>query len=123
MSVCSIMKQFLAEPHVLVTRTSGHGLAEDVLQKLGVKRRIKLRLPHFSVLPKVISGTELLVILPSLKAENFCEMPLPKPLKKLELPFEVPAFEVTLHCHSRSLQSTAISWFFDQVKLTLGFNR
>lgn len=117
------MEQFLAEPHVLVTRTSGHGLAEDVLQKLGVKRRIKLRLPHFSVLPKVIPGTELLVILPSLIAENFCEMPLLKPLKKLELPFEVPAFEVTLHWHSRSLQSTALSWFFDQLKLTLGFTR
>jgi hypothetical protein len=43
------MENFLAEPHVLVTRTSGHGMAEDVLQKLGAKRRIKLRLPHFSM--------------------------------------------------------------------------
>jgi DNA-binding transcriptional LysR family regulator len=71
------MEQFLAEPHVLVTRTSGHGMAEDALHKLKVLRRIKLRLPHFSVLPKVIPGTELLVILPCQIAESFCEMPLP----------------------------------------------
>ena len=114
------MEQFLAEPHVLVTRTSGHGMAEDVLQKLGAKRRIKLRLPHFSVLPKVIPGTELLVILPSQIAESFCGMPLIKPLKTLELPFDVPAFEVTLHWHSRSIQSTALSWFIKQIQATLG---
>lgn len=113
------MPQFLAEPHVLVTRTSGHGMAEDVLQKLGAKRRIKLRLPHFSVLPKVIPGTELLVILPSQIAESFCEMPLSSPLKTLELPFQVPAFEVTLHWHTRSTQSTGLNWFFEQIKATL----
>lgn len=114
------MEQFLAEPHVLVTRTSGHGMAEDVLQQLGVKRRIKLRLPHFSVLPKVIPGTELLVILPSQIAESFCEMPLGKPLKILELPFDVPPFEVTLYWHSRSVQSTGLRWFFEQIQATLG---
>lgn len=114
------MEQFLAEPHVLVTRTSGHGMAEDVLQKLGVKRRIKLRIPHFSVLPKIIPGTELLVILPSQIADSFCEMPLTRPLKMLELPFDVPSFEVTLHWHSRSTQSTGLSWFFKQIQTTLG---
>ncbi|QDD87515.1 LysR family transcriptional regulator [Pseudomonas oryzihabitans] len=114
------MQQFLAEPHVQVTRTSGHGMAEEALQRLGVERRIKLRLPHFSVLPRLIPGTELLVILPSQIAESFCEMPLHGQLKTLELPFDVPAFEVTLHWHSRSNQSTALSWFLRQVRIGLG---
>lgn len=114
------MEQFLSEPHVLVTRTSGHGMAEDVLKNLGVKRRIKLRLPHFSVLPKLIPGTELLVILPSQIAKSFCEIPLSTPLKMLELPFDVPAFEVSLYWHSRSTQSTGLRWFFEQIQATLG---
>jgi DNA-binding transcriptional LysR family regulator len=114
------MVHFLAQPHVLVTRTSGHGIAEDVLQKLDDKRRIKLRLPHFSVLPKVIPGAELLVILRSQIAESFCEMPLTKPLITLELPLNVPAFEGTLHWHSRSIQSTGLSWFFEQIQATPG---
>ncbi|NNJ16956.1 LysR family transcriptional regulator [Pseudomonas putida CSV86] len=113
------MQQFLAEPHALVTRTSGHGMAEEALQRLGVERRIKLRLPHFSVLPRLIPGTEMLVILPSQIAESFCEMPLPRQLKTLELPFEVPAFEVSLHWHSRSTQSTALDWFLRQVQVSL----
>jgi ABC-type Zn2+ transport system substrate-binding protein/surface adhesin len=44
-------------------------MAEDVLKKLDDKRRIKLRLTHFSVLPKVIPGAELLVTLRSQIAE------------------------------------------------------
>ncbi|AIR88851.1 LysR family transcriptional regulator [Pseudomonas cremoricolorata] len=114
------MQQFLAEPHVLVTRTSGHGMAEEALQRLGVERRIKLRLPHFSVLPRLIPGTDLLGILPSQIAESFCEMPLHSQLKTLELPFDVPAFEVSLHWHSRSTQSTALTWFLRQVQVALG---
>lgn len=113
------MEQFLAEPHALVTRTSGHGMVEDVLQKLGARRRIKLRLPHFSVLPKLIPGTELLVILPYQIADSFCEMPLSKPLKTLELPFTVPAFDATVHWHSRNTKSTALNWFFEQVQSAL----
>lgn len=116
--VCSSMSmdQFCTEPHAVVTRTSGHGMAEDVLQKMGIKRNIKLKLPHFSVLPKVIPNTDLLVILPSRIAESFCEMPLPFKLKTLELPFDVPSFDVTLHWHSRSEQSTALNWFITQVR-------
>lgn len=114
------MQQFLAEPHVQITRTSGHGLAEEALQRLGVERRIKLRLPHFSVLPRLIPGTELMVILPSQIAEGFCRLPLYGQLKMLELPFEVPAFDVTLHWHSRSSQSTALNWFMCQVQIALG---
>lgn len=113
------LQQFLAEPHVIVTRTSGHGMAEDVLQRMGVERRVRLRIPHFSVLPKIIPGTEMLTILPSRIAQSFCELPLTQPLKIVELPFEVPHFEVTLHWHSRSEKSRALSWFFEQIELSL----
>ncbi|MCS9618375.1 LysR family transcriptional regulator, partial [Pseudomonas aeruginosa] len=51
------LEQYLAERHIVVTRTSGHGIAEDVLEAMQVQRRISLRVPHFSVLPKIIPGT------------------------------------------------------------------
>lgn len=108
--------QFSNEPHALVTRTSGHGMAEDALLKLGIHRRIKLKLPHFSALPKIIPGTELLAILPNRVAESFCEMSPGSKLKILELPFHVPGFDVILHWHSRSEQSAALSWFITQVQ-------
>ncbi|WP_295485263.1 LysR family transcriptional regulator [uncultured Pseudomonas sp.] len=113
------MAQFLAEPHAIVTRTSGHGMAEDVLQAMGVERRVRLRIPHFSVLPRIIPGTEMITILPSRIARIFCELPLDRPLKRVGLPFEVPDFEVALYWHSRSERSTALSWFFEQIVAAL----
>lgn len=114
------MEQFLAELHVIVTRTSGHGMAEDVLQKMGAERRVRLRIPHFSVLPKIIPGTEMITILPTRIARSFCEQPLAKPLKVVDLPFDVPPFEVTLHWHARSEKSTALTWFCKQIEVALG---
>ncbi|MFJ3525344.1 LysR family transcriptional regulator [Pseudomonas sp. NPDC090203] len=105
------MEQFSTEPHVLVNSTSGHQLAEQVLKTLDIKRRVRLRLPHFSVLPSILPGTRLLTVLPSHIAASFCRHPAIGSLKVLELPFKVPSFYVNLHWHVRSNQSSAAKWF------------
>ncbi|MDT4822899.1 PCP degradation transcriptional activation protein [compost metagenome] len=105
---CLDLAAYLGERHVVVTRTSGHGIAEDVLETMKVERRIALRVPHFSVLPKIIPGTQLLTILPAQIARMFAAE---GGLKMLELPFEVPAFEVSLHWRASSEQSAALEWF------------
>jgi DNA-binding transcriptional LysR family regulator len=99
---------YLGERHVVVTRTSGHGIAEDVLQAMKLERRIALRVPHFSVLPKIIADTDLLTILPAQIARMFVAE---GGLKMLELPFELPDFEVSLHWRASSEQSAALDWF------------
>lgn len=109
------MEQFLGEPHVLVNSTAGHNIAEQVMKTLSIKRRVRLRLPHFSVLPKIIPGTQLLVILPSQIADSFCRSSLAGPLKMLELPFKVPSFHVNLHWHIRSDDATALKWFYGEI--------
>ncbi|MBB4866628.1 DNA-binding transcriptional LysR family regulator [Pseudomonas nitritireducens] len=103
---------YLRERHVVVTRTSGHGIAEDVLQAMKLERRIALRVPHFSVLPKIIPGTDLLTILPAQIARMFVAE---GGLKMLELPFEVPAFDVSLHWRASSEQSAALQWFRSRI--------
>ena len=113
------MEQFSTEPHVLVNSTSGHNMAEEVLKTLNIKRRVRLRLPHYSVLPNVIPGTQLLTILPSQIATSFCRNPGSGPLKILELPFKVPSFYVNLHWHARSDQSTALKWFCAELMTAL----
>ncbi|MDF3935966.1 LysR family transcriptional regulator [Pseudomonas citronellolis] len=99
---------YLDERHVVVTRTSGHGIAEDVLQAMKLERRIALRVPHFSVLPKILPGTDLLTILPAQIAGMFVAE---GGLKMLELPFAVPSFDVSLHWRASSEQSAALEWF------------
>lgn len=91
-----------------MTRTSGHGIAEDVLEAMQVRRRISLRVPHFSVLPKIIPGTELLTILPAQIAYRFVAE---GGMRMLELPFTLPPFDVSLHWHESSERSAALNWF------------
>ncbi|WP_409302921.1 LysR family transcriptional regulator [Pseudomonas sp. KCJK8993] len=102
------LEQFLAERHIAVTRTTGHGSIEDVLKQMGAKRRISLHVPHFSVLPKVLPGTDLLTVLPAQIARLFT---LEGGLRQLELPFPVAEFEVSLHWHPNSDSCAAVRWF------------
>ena len=110
------MEQFLAEPHVLVNSNAMHNMPEEVLHTLKIKRRVRLRLPHFSVLPNVLPGTDMLTILPSQIAGSFCRHPVTGPLKMLELPFKIPSFYVNLHWHVRSEQSSALKWFCGELR-------
>ena len=96
-------------PVIMVT---GHGSVEDVLNSMQVQRRISLHVPHFSVLPKVLPGTELLAVLPAQIARLFT---LEGGLKQLELPFPVGEFEVSLHWHPNSDSSAALRWFCQTV--------
>ncbi|MGC5703059.1 LysR family transcriptional regulator [Pseudomonas sp. NFXW11] len=102
------LEQFLAERHISVTRNTGHGSVEDALKQMQRQRRISLQVPHFSVLPKVLPGTELLAVLPAQIARLFT---LEGGLRQLELPFPVAEFEVSLHWHPNSERSAALRWF------------
>jgi len=106
------LKQFLAERHVTVTRTTGHGSVEDALKNMNVERRISLHVPHFSVLPKIIPGTDLLAVLPAQIARLFIHE---GGLQMLELPFQVAEFDVSLNWHPNSDSSAALRWFCETV--------
>ncbi|MFY9960639.1 LysR substrate-binding domain-containing protein, partial [Pseudomonas sp.] len=73
-----------------------------------VQRRISLQVPHFSVLPKIIPGTDLLAVLPAQIARLFVQE---GGLKMLELPFQVAEFNVSLNWHPNSDNAAALQWF------------
>ncbi|WP_420832896.1 LysR family transcriptional regulator [Pseudomonas kermanshahensis] len=110
------MEQFLEERHVVVSAGTGHHFVEDRLREAGVERTVSLRVPHFSVLPEIISTSDLLVTLPERVAKMYIER---NRLKTLELPFTVPRFEVSLHWHEHSGDSTAQLWFCQFLKDTI----
>ena len=106
------LEQFIAERHISVTRTTGHGSVEDVLTSMQLQRRISLQVPHFSVLPKIIPGTDLLAVLPAQIGRLFMQ---DGGLKMLELPFQVAEFNVSLNWHPNSDTSAALQWFYATV--------
>lgn len=110
------MEQFLAERHVVVSAGTGHHFVEDRLREAGIERAVSLRVPHFSVLPEIISTSDLLVTLPERVASVYAER---NGLKTMTLPFNVPEFEVSLHWHEHSGDSSAQLWFCEFLKETI----
>lgn len=110
------MEQFLGERHVVVSAGTGHHFVEDRLREASIERTVSLRVPHFSVLPEIISTSDLLVTLPHRVASVYAER---NGLKTLALPFTVPAFEVSLHWHEHSGDNSAQRWFCEFLKDTL----
>ncbi|MCI0509703.1 DNA-binding transcriptional LysR family regulator [Chromohalobacter marismortui] len=102
------MNTFTHEHHIVVSPSSGHGLAEDVLKKHDISRKVSVVVPHFSALPRILENSELLTILPEQIARIFTREAA---LQICELPFDVPNVEVALYWPRHADDSSAQEWF------------
>jgi DNA-binding transcriptional LysR family regulator len=106
------VKAFSSARHILVTSPwSGHILIDSILSSQGISRNIVARVPHFSSLPNILVGSDLLAILPSRVASIFS---LQGGLKLLDIPVAIPHFEVRLHWHTRHQSSPIHQWLREQ---------
>jgi DNA-binding transcriptional LysR family regulator len=112
------LAQFVAESHVLIEpggsryrtvahQTSTTTLIEQYLVEHGLTRRVALRVPHFMVVPDIVQSTDLIATLPSYVIRHT----QPRPgLKMVQLPFEVPGFEIKQFWHQRSHDDPGNRW-------------
>lgn len=89
------------------SNSTGHSLTEQWLSNMDIKRNIVLHLPHFTVAPEIVRGTDLAVIFPRSIAERFNRG---RAYKLLVLPFAFPPIEVKLHWHQRFSNDAGIDW-------------
>lgn len=112
------LKQFVSESHVMIEpggsrylkvahQSSTTTLIERYLEEQGLNRRIALRVPHFMVVPEIVRLTNLIATLPSYVIRH---MPPTPGLKMLELPIDVPEFEIKQFWHQRSHDDSANRW-------------
>jgi len=105
------LANYLAAQHVVVSsRFAGHTVIEDELRERGVRRKVALRIPQFTILPAVIARSELLVALPSRVAQVFANY---EDLQAVELPVPIEPFDVRMHWHERHESSAANAWLRD----------
>jgi DNA-binding transcriptional LysR family regulator len=103
--------------HVYVSSEfSGHRLVEDALRNAGVLRQVALQVPHFTVLPLLISSSNLLAVVPSRVATVF---ELYGPLTSLELPIPIAPIEVRVHWDRRHEGNAAQQWLISQIREAL----
>lgn len=101
------LEEFLAERHILVDPAAGHAHADAALTALGYQRDIAVRVPHFAALPELVARTRCLAVAPSGIAELFTRT---SKVRTFALPVSIPAVQVSLYTHRRSLPSPAIDW-------------
>lgn len=110
------LDQFLNEHHVSVSRTTGHSLVEDILKKLNISRHVSLTIPHFSVLPSIIPGSEVIACLPSRVAGMFAQS---GNARVMDIPLELPTFEVGVYWENQLEDTVAQQWLIQLIQRTL----
>jgi DNA-binding transcriptional LysR family regulator len=101
-------RQYQDEQHVDVeTSGTGHLIVERQLSRLGLHRRISVRIPNFIGLAAVIGSTDLIATLPTRAAQ------LLEPgsnTRVLPLPVAMPGYQVRQQWHERMQRDPGHSW-------------
>jgi DNA-binding transcriptional LysR family regulator len=98
---------YLARPHVLLEmRGSGTPEIERALTTIRERRHVAVSLPHWSVAPQLISGTDLIL---TVAARGLHGIDQPR-LVVLPPPFHIPSFTFVLAWHSRRGGDQALNW-------------
>lgn len=102
------LDSFIAARHIHVSSPfSGHRLVEDILRQHGISRKIALQVSHFSVVPQLVADNDLLVTLPSRVGRDFTR---DDRLRMLDIPINIPHFEVSLFWHEHQEEKTSHRW-------------
>jgi DNA-binding transcriptional LysR family regulator len=89
-----------------------HLATERALQALGLRDRVRLSLPHFMVLPRIIAETDLAAVIPSRLADVFRRMgdyAVRQPRAGL------PKFDVSVHWYWRYENEPGNRWLREQI--------
>lgn len=103
---------FLATPQLVYQpRGGGHGQQESAVDRAfaeaGVPRRVAVRAAHAMGVTYILSTTDLLVVVPSRLAAACREL---ADVSVLDLPVEIPKFQVRQHWHERFQQDPGNRW-------------
>jgi DNA-binding transcriptional LysR family regulator len=102
------LDMFVALPHVLIAPIGGRaGQVDDVLAKRSLARRVAVIVPHFSIAPRLLLGSDLVLTLPERVARDLATN---AGLSVLEAPIAIPPIAVHMVWHERTHRDPAHGW-------------
>lgn len=102
------LKQFSELDHVgVVAANTGHGEVDGLLERAGVKRNMRLVVPHFIAVGHILQSTDLIATLPERFAER-CEAPFG--LVTSPHPARLPDIAINLFWHAKFNRDPANMW-------------
>jgi DNA-binding transcriptional LysR family regulator len=102
------MERFKSLGHVgVVSANTGHGEVDDLMNRKGIKRDIRLHVPHFVAVGHILQSSDLIATVP----ERFsfkCEKPFD--LVTSPLPVKLPEIAINLFWHAKYNREPANMW-------------
>ena len=111
------LKTYLSLEHILVSsRSSGPGLEDFELSRLGLHRKIAIRCQHGLAACRVIISSDKILTLPKTAAKMYSEM---LDISIFEMPVDLPSFDVHLYWHANVDKDPANKWLRNKMIMAL----
>lgn len=96
-----------AQHVVVVAEGTGHAIVDDIVGRRGIRRDVRLTIPHFAALGNILASTDLVATVP----ERYVHVSMaPFDLKYLAAPFPLPEFDVNLFWHAKFHKEPGSQW-------------
>ncbi len=100
--------EFEAAEHVVVSSAgTGHASVDATIERLGIKRKAALKVPHFVAVGHILATTDMVATVPERFARHCLE---PFHLRYVELPMKLPEIGINLFWHSRFHKEAGNQW-------------
>ena len=101
------LEKFCSLEHILVSvrGSSFSARIDEALAALGRKRRVRLAVPHFLLVPEIVARSDMISALPERLARGYA-----RKLRILEPPLDIPGFTVGQIWHERNQREPAQQW-------------
>jgi len=102
------LQDFSNAEHLVVMATgTGHGKVDELLQRSGVPRTVRLTVPHFVAVGHILSHSDLVATVPERLAEK---MVAPFGLRYVTHPAALPEVAINLFWHAKFHKDPANRW-------------
>jgi len=100
--------EFSAAEHlVVVSAGTGHGKVDELLQRSGIERTVRLNVPHYVSVGHILQGSDLISTVPERLADRLLD---PFGLVKLAHPAKLPDIAINVFWHAKYHRSPANRW-------------
>jgi DNA-binding transcriptional LysR family regulator len=103
----SLAEYSAAEHLVVVAAGTGHGKIDELLQRGGIERFVRLTIPHYVSLGHILQTSDLIATVPERLADRLIE---PFGLAKVAHPAKLPDLAINVFWHAKYHRSPANRW-------------
>ena len=102
------LQEFSAAEHVVVVSAgTGHGKVDELLERSGIERKVRLTVPHFVAIGHILHSTNMVATVPERLAQRMVE---PFGLSYVSHPAALPEVAINVFWHAKHHKDPANQW-------------